>query len=109
MITCNQIKKSRREIKMGVLFVVLIISSVAVAIGIKLYKEKYKISYGIIGLSIALFYAGVIYFVEKELGLDFGNVIDKIFIVAVSIISTLFITRSCDQSWKVGWWKKDDN
>lgn len=94
---------------MGVLFAVLIISLVMVGIGIKLYKGKYKVSYGIIGLSVALFYAGVVNFIEKELGLDFGNIIDKIFIIAVSVVSAVFITKSCDQSLKVRWWNNNDS
>ena len=47
-------------------------------LGIMAYKKGCKLSYLLTGLSVALFYTGVIYFMKSELGLDIGKVESKV-------------------------------
>jgi len=53
-----------------------------------------------------MFYGSVIYYMNSELNMDVGYIESYIFVFLVSMVSIRFITQSCDQSLKVGWWKK---
>lgn len=91
------------------LFLVIgkIISLLVITLGMNFYitnnskslkKEAGKV---LVGSAVALYFMAVVNFLKTELNFDIGTGLSVVFVIIVSLTSSFFIVKSCEQRLKI--------